>query len=181
MASRAEAGPNINVPAERRLEFRMGIKVGDIIIEDGDIFGDGVNIAARLEALAEPDRICVSAAAHERVRDRLDIGFDDIGEQQVKNITRPVRVYSIGSRSPGARVIETQVVSLPPAGEHLALYFDCAAHRVDNTGELDQQSVASGLYNATLQPPRVFIQKIAAVTRTRSSLNAGLPVPPQIP
>src|SRR5947207_9397025 len=84
---------NIDVPAERRLEFRMGINVGDIIIEDGDIFGDGVNIAARLEALAEPGGICLSSAAHEQVRDRLDIAFVDLGEQQVKNITRPVRTY----------------------------------------------------------------------------------------
>ena len=73
----------------------MGINVGDIIIEDGDIFGDGVNIAARLEALAEPGGICLSAAAHEQVRDRLDLTFDDLGEQQVKNITRPVRIYGI--------------------------------------------------------------------------------------
>src|SRR5215212_5438423 len=80
---------NTNVPAERRLKFRMGINVGDIIIENGDIFGDGVNIAARLEALAEPGGICVSAAAHDQVRDRLDIAFDDLGEQQVKNIVRP--------------------------------------------------------------------------------------------
>jgi adenylate cyclase len=100
---------NIDVPAERRLEFRMGINVGDIIIEDGDIFGDGVNIAARLEALAEPGGICLSAAAHEQVRDRLDIAFDDLGDQQVKNITRPVRVYSIGSRSSGPH--EMQVIS----------------------------------------------------------------------
>lgn len=89
---------NAAVPTERRIEFRMGINIGDIIIEDGDIFGDGVNIAARLEALAEPGGICVSAAAHEQVRDRLDIAFADLGEQQVKNIARPVRVYSVGSR-----------------------------------------------------------------------------------
>ena len=74
---------NAAVPAGRRIEFRMGINVGDIIIEDGDIFGDGVNIAARLEALAEPGGICLSAAAHEQVRDRLDLVFDDLGEQQV--------------------------------------------------------------------------------------------------
>src|SRR6516162_3998612 len=86
---------NAAEPAERRIEFRMGINVGDVIIEDGDIFGDGVNIAARLEALAEPGGICLSAAAHEQVRHRLDIAFDDLGEQQVKNITRPVRVYRI--------------------------------------------------------------------------------------
>src|SRR6266566_5535556 len=93
---------NADVPAARRIEFRMGINVGDIIIEDGDIFGDGVNIASRLEALAEPGGICVSASAHDQVRDRLDIAFDDLGEQQVKNIVRPVRVYSIGSRSSGS-------------------------------------------------------------------------------
>jgi TolB-like protein/class 3 adenylate cyclase len=86
---------NAAAPAERRIEFRMGINVGDIIIEDGDIFGDGVNIAARLEALAEPGGICLSAPAHEQVRDRLDIAFDDLGEQQVKNITRPVRTYAV--------------------------------------------------------------------------------------
>ena len=73
----------------------MGINIGDIIIEDGDIFGDGVNIAARLEALAEPGRICLSAAAREQVRDRLDIAFDDLGEQQVKNIVRPVHIYGV--------------------------------------------------------------------------------------
>jgi adenylate cyclase len=89
---------NTATPAERRIEFRMGINVGDIIIEDGDIFGDGVNIAARLEALAAPGGICLSAAAHEQVRDRLDIAFEDLGEQQVKNITRPVRTYAVAFR-----------------------------------------------------------------------------------
>jgi TolB-like protein/class 3 adenylate cyclase/Tfp pilus assembly protein PilF len=93
---------NAAAPAERRIEFRMGINVGDIIIEDGDIFGDGVNIAARLEALAEPGGICLSAAAHEQVRDRLDIAFDDLGEQQVKNIARPVRVFRVTLTHPAA-------------------------------------------------------------------------------
>jgi adenylate cyclase len=93
---------NAAEPAERRIEFRMGINVGDVIIEDGDIFGDGVNIAARLEALAEPGGICLSAAAHEQVRDRLNIAFDDLGEQQVKNITRPVRVFRVTLTHPAA-------------------------------------------------------------------------------
>jgi adenylate cyclase len=91
---------NAAAPTQRRIEFRMGINVGDIIIEDGDIFGDGVNIAARLEALAEPGGICLSAAAHEQVRDRLDIAFDDLGEQQVKNIVRPVRVFQVRREGP---------------------------------------------------------------------------------
>ena len=108
---------NTGVPAERRLEFRMGINVGDIIIEDGDIFGDGVNIAARLEALAEPGGICLSASAYDQVRDRLDIAFADLGEKQVKNIVRPVRVYSIGQRSRDPQAAEAQAaqaMSAPP-------------------------------------------------------------------
>src|SRR3984893_18640800 len=86
---------NAATPAGHRIEFRMGINVGDIIIEASDIYGDGVNIAARLEALAEPGGVCLSAAAHEQVRDRLDLAFDDLGEQQVKNIARPVRTYRV--------------------------------------------------------------------------------------
>jgi adenylate cyclase len=93
---------NAATPAGHRIEFRMGINAGDIIIEDGDIFGDGVNIAARLEALAEPGGICLSAAAHEQVRDRLDVAFDDLGEQQVKNIARPLRVFHVTLTHPAA-------------------------------------------------------------------------------
>src|SRR5579864_5913312 len=86
---------NGGVPAEKRIEFRMGINLGDIIIDDGDIFGDGVNIAARLEALAEPGGICASRVVRDQVRDKLDFSFEDMGEQQVKNIARPVRVYRV--------------------------------------------------------------------------------------
>src|ERR1700675_2297302 len=91
---------NAGVPADQRIEFRIGINLGDIIIDEGDIYGDGVNIAARLEALAEPGGICLSRGARDQVRDRLDVTFEDLGEQQVKNIARPVRVYRIGPRSP---------------------------------------------------------------------------------
>jgi adenylate cyclase len=86
---------NNGVPKERCIEFRIGINLGDIIIEDGDIYGDGVNVAARLEALAEPGGICVSRVVRDQVRDKVDFGFEDLGEQQVKNITRPVHVYRI--------------------------------------------------------------------------------------
>jgi TolB-like protein len=81
--------------ADNRIELRIGINLGDIILDDGDIFGDGVNIAARLEALAEPGGICLGGSAHEQVRDKLDLAFEDMGEQQVKNIARPVRVYRV--------------------------------------------------------------------------------------
>jgi class 3 adenylate cyclase/TolB-like protein len=84
---------NADVPAEKRIEFRIGINVGDVIIEGGDVFGDGVNIAARLEQLAEPGGICISRAAYEQVRDKLTFKFQDCGAQTVKNIARPIRVY----------------------------------------------------------------------------------------
>jgi adenylate cyclase len=77
---------NAGTSAERRIEFRVGINLGDIIVEDQDIFGDGVNIAARLEALAEPGGICVSRVVRDQVRDKVDFTFEDLGDQQVKNI-----------------------------------------------------------------------------------------------
>ena len=87
---------NADVPTDRRIEFRIGINVGDIIIDGGDIYGDGVNVAARLEALAQPNGILVSRAVHDQVQDKLSFNFEDIGEQSVKNITRPVRAFRIG-------------------------------------------------------------------------------------
>jgi TolB-like protein len=92
---RAMGERNADVPQEQRIEFRMGINVGDIIIDGSDMWGDGVNVAARLEALAEPGGICVSGRVQEDVQGRLDIAFQDTGEQQLKNIARPVRVYRV--------------------------------------------------------------------------------------
>jgi len=85
---------------ERAIAWRIGINVGDIVVEDGDIFGDGVNVAARLEALAEPGGICVSARVQEDAAGRLDLAFEDLGEQALKNIARPVRVYRVGPKNP---------------------------------------------------------------------------------
>lgn len=86
---------NTHVPPEKRIQFRIGLNVGDIIIDGDDIYGDGVNVAARLEALAEPGGIMVSRVVHDQVQDKLSFGFDDLGEQTVKNIARPVGVHRI--------------------------------------------------------------------------------------
>jgi len=91
----AMADRNAGTPQEQRIVFRIGINLDDIIIEDREIHGDGVNIAARLEPLAEPGGICVSAIVHDAVRDRFDFIFDDMGEQVLKNITRTRRVYRV--------------------------------------------------------------------------------------
>ena len=109
---RAMAERNTDVPDERRIEFRIGINLGDIVAEDHDIFGDGVNIAARLEALADPGGICVSRVVRDQIRDKLPYAFEDRGEQQVKNIARPVRVYAI---TPAA-IAETELAQAPAGG-----------------------------------------------------------------
>jgi len=86
---------NAGTPPQKRIEFRVGINVGDVIVEEHDIFGDRVNVAARLEGLAEPGGICVSGVVCDQVRDRLGLAFADLGAQSVKNIARPVRVYAV--------------------------------------------------------------------------------------
>lgn len=86
---------NVGVPTETRIQFRIGINLGDIIIDDNDIYGDGVNVAARLEALADPGGIDVSRIVHDQVRDKLSFSFEDLGERTVKNIARPIGVHRI--------------------------------------------------------------------------------------
>ncbi len=97
---RQMAARNDATAEDERIQFRVGINSGDVIVEDGDIHGDGVNIAARLEGIAEPGGICVSGIVHEQVQGRLDCAFEDIGEQSLKNIARPVRVYRVGPKRP---------------------------------------------------------------------------------
>jgi adenylate cyclase len=92
---RAMIDREAGIPEDRRIRFRVGINLGDVIVEDDDIFGDGVNVAARLEALAEPGGLCISRTVRDHIRDKLPFAFDDMGEQSVKNIARPVRVYEL--------------------------------------------------------------------------------------
>src|SRR5262249_46571549 len=86
---------NASLPADRRIEFRVGVNIGDVIVEKGDVFGDGVNIAARLEQIAAPGGICCSEDPYRQVREKLEIPIADTGEQQPKNIANPMRVYRI--------------------------------------------------------------------------------------
>src|SRR5499433_617048 len=92
---RAMADRNAEVPENKRITFRVGINLGDVIAEPDDIYGDGVNVAARLEALAEPGGICISRVVRDQIRDKLPYPFEDKGEQSVKNIARSVRVFSL--------------------------------------------------------------------------------------
>jgi TolB-like protein/class 3 adenylate cyclase len=112
------AARNGEIAPEQRIEFRFGIHQGDIIIDAGDIFGDGVNLAARLEGLAEPGGICVSRVVRDEIRDKLDFTFDDMGEQSLKNIARPMRVFAVNigaraSRPPAAATEEVRPMAEP--------------------------------------------------------------------
>ena len=93
---RAMAERNSDIPDDRRIEFRIGINVGDIILDEGDIYGDGVNIAARVETLAPPGAVCLSDNAYQQIKGKLTLDINDMGEQQLKNIAQPVRVYNVG-------------------------------------------------------------------------------------
>jgi adenylate cyclase len=113
------------VPDERRIRFRIGVNLGDVIAEEDDIFGDGVNVAARLEGLAEPGGIWISRTVRNQIRDRLPYPFEDLGEQSVKNIARPVRVYALRPEAvaelPATSVLSTVSISQPAVAPRLSI------------------------------------------------------------
>jgi adenylate cyclase len=146
---RGMAGQNADVPQDLRIEFRIGIHVGDIIIDDNDIFGDGVNIAARLEGIAEPGGVCISDDAYRQIRGKIDIAFDDIGEQTLKNIAEPMRAWQIRLASEAAPAIRSspppirvQDLALPDKPSIVVLPFD------NMSAEAGQDYLADGIVEA---------------------------------
>jgi adenylate cyclase len=146
---RAMIQRNADVPPELRIEFRIGIHVGDIIIDDNDIFGDGVNIAARLEGIAVPGGVCISDDAHRQIRGKIDIGFDDIGEQTLKNIAEPMRAWRLrlagedaSAIRPGSTPIRVQELALPDKPSIVVLPFD------NMSAEPGQDYLADGIVEA---------------------------------
>ena len=113
---------NAGVPPDRRIEFRIGIHLGDVVEEsDGDLMGDGINIAARLEGIAEPNGICLSSAAYEQVRDKLKEQFVDLGDKDLKNIARPVRAYAVAGDQRGAKTPVAHPTLVAPSVSRLSI------------------------------------------------------------
>ena len=133
------------IPGDRQIRFRIGINLGDVIVEEDDIFGDGVNVAARLEALAEPGGICISRMVRDQIRDRLPYAFADLGELSVKNIARPVRVCALRQEA----VTHSAAPSVPaaaPVPRPAAPRLSIVVLRFANLGnDPDQQYFADGV------------------------------------
>ncbi|MGT2447236.1 adenylate/guanylate cyclase domain-containing protein (plasmid) [Ensifer adhaerens] len=126
---------NAGTQRDRRIEFRIGINLGDILFEDGDVYGDGVNVAARIESLAKPGGISVSASVHDTLGGRLDIRFEDTGAQALKNIGRPVHIYNIviddgGSEGAALMAPPTQEIRENPPSSRAGRISMCRALRI---------------------------------------------------
>jgi TolB-like protein len=127
-----------DIPEDLRIRFRMGVNLGDIIVESDDIFGDGVNVAARLEGLAEPGGVCVSRMVRDNVRDKVDYTFEDLGEQQVKNIARPVRAYRVRAVRDATPAVAPPL-ALPDKPSLVVLPFQ------NMSGDAEQEYFADGM------------------------------------
>jgi adenylate cyclase len=145
---RAVAQHNADIPENLRIEFRIGIHVGDIIVDDNDIFGDGVNIAARLEGIAEPCGVCISDDAHRQIRGKVEIAFADMGEQALKNIAEPMHVWKARITGQASPVIQSspiqrpQALVLPDKPSIVVLPFD------NMSSEAGQEYLADGIVEA---------------------------------
>lgn len=153
---RGIAARSVSVPEDQRFTLRIGINVGDVVFDQGDIFGDGVNIAARLEKLCEPGGLCISRAVRDQVRDKLPVSFEDHGEQSVKNIARPVRVFGLTSQT---------ITSLPDLARPRRTIGSITSWKLIAAFALASTPLIAGvgLWLAGVPPARLFDDSTAAL------------------
>lgn len=161
---------NADVSPARWIQFRIGINLGDVIVEDDDIFGDGVNVAARLEALAEPGGIRVSAAVREQVGDRLDVAFEDLGEQSVKNIARPIRVFRVRleGAAPGAAEPASEGATPAPSAKPSIAVLPF----LNMSGDPEQEFFADGLTEDIITELSRF-RELLVISRNSAFVHKG--------
>src|SRR5215469_8715912 len=152
---RGMAERNAETPEDKRITFRIGVNLGDVIVEEHDIFGDGVNVAARLEVLAELGGVCVSRVVRDQVRDRLDYAFEDIGEQQFKNIARPVQVYRVRLETTAEIASSAVALALPDKPSIAVLPF--ANMSSDPEQEFIADGIAEDVITALSRYPSLFV------------------------
>jgi adenylate cyclase len=166
---------NADVPAARALQYRIGINLGDVIVEQNDIFGDGVNVAARLESLAGPGEICVSSAVRDQVGDRLALGFEDLGEQSFKNISRPIRAYRVIAREEVFAPLEThEAVKIGPPQKPAIAVLPFS----NMSGDSEQEFFADGLTEDIITELSRF-RELLVISRTSVFVHKGKAVPVQ--
>jgi adenylate cyclase len=149
------AEQNATACTDRRIEFRLGINVGDVVVEDGELFGDGVNVAVRLEGLAQPGGICVSARVQEDTAGKLDLALEDMGEQQLKNIARRVRVYRVATGRSAEAAKATSALPLPDKPSIAVLPF--ANMSGDSEQEFFADGIAEDMITALSRYPSLFV------------------------
>ena len=165
---------NAGLPADRQIVLRIGVNLGDVIVEGGDLYGDGVNLAARLEGLAEPGGICLSDTAHQHVGNKLQLAFRDMGEQSVKNFAKSVRVYSIAGDGPPMRTRANQCPtpkSLSGRDKPAIVVLPFA----NMSDDAEQEFFADGLTEDILTELSRF-RDLLVISRNTSSRYKGKPV-----
>jgi len=168
---------NRDMPASRTLLYRIGINLGDVIVDDDDIFGDGVNVAARLESIAEPGGICISAAVRDQVADRLEVGYEDLGEQQVKNIQRPIRAFKVllnGESSDSNKQAATEASPRTNARKPSIAVLPF----INMSGDPEQEFFADGLTEDIITELSRFRQ-LLIISRNAVFVHKGKPIKAQ--
>jgi adenylate cyclase len=169
---------NRDMPASRTLLYRIGINLGDVIVESDDIFGDGVNVAARLEAMAEPGGICVSAAVRDQVGDRLDVAYEDLGDRQLKNINRPIHVFKIVLQGPTPDQGGAEPGQTPAPQPNARKPSIAVLPFVNMSGDAEQEFFADGLTEDIITELSRF-RELLVISRNAVFVHKGKPVKAQ--